>query len=182
MKCRRCKAIITPAAMGRPRRFCSTRCRVASWRRRRPVYFTSESCEWSTPPDLFVRLDARFGFTLDVCATHANAKCSRFYTKADNGLDQPWTGRVWCNPPYGKGVGLWVKKAWESVQSGEAEVVVVLIFARTDTWWWHDWAVRGEIEFLRGRLRFGGVANSAPFPSALVVFRNKETVTKPVVD
>jgi site-specific DNA-methyltransferase (adenine-specific) len=66
------------------------------------VHFSSASCEWSTPPELFADLDREFGFTLDVCATADNAKCSHFYSRAEDGLRQPWTGRVWCNPPYGR--------------------------------------------------------------------------------
>jgi site-specific DNA-methyltransferase (adenine-specific) len=141
-------------------------------RRRRSVHFRSDSCEWSTPQDFFAEQDALFGFTLDVCATPANTKCERFFTREQDGLLQPWTGRVWCNPPYGAGVGRWLERAWQAVTSGEAEVVVCLVPARTDTTWWHTWATRAEVEFLRGRLRFGGGETSAPFPSALLVFRN----------
>jgi phage N-6-adenine-methyltransferase len=136
------------------------------------VHFSSASCEWSTPPDLFAELDREFAFTLDACASADNAKCAQFFSRRDNGLAQPWTGRVWMNPPYGRTIGLWLRKAWEAVQSGEAEVIVCLVPARVDTAWWHDYCARGEVSFLRGRLRFGGADSSAPFPSALVVFRN----------
>jgi site-specific DNA-methyltransferase (adenine-specific) len=147
-------------------------------RRRRSVHFRSDSCEWSTPQHYFDALDARHHFTLDVCATAENAKCAAYFTRADDGLAQRWTGRVWCNPPYGRAIGLWLRKAWESVESGDAELVVLLVPARVDTAWWHDYAARGEVEFLRGRLRFGGAESGAPFGSALVVFRNGEGVTK----
>jgi DNA polymerase-1 len=137
-----------------------------------PVHFLSQSCEWATPQDLFDALSARFGpFTLDACATADNAKCAAYFTRSDDGLSQPWTGRVWCNPPYGRGIGLWLKKALESVRDRSAELVVCLVPARTDTKWWHDYAAEGEVEFLKGRIHFNGAASGAPFPSALVVFR-----------
>jgi phage N-6-adenine-methyltransferase len=116
---------------------------------------------------------------LDVCATPENAKCPAYYTRADDGLSRPWTGRVWCNPPYGRGIAAWVRRAAEAAESGEADVVVCLVPSRTDTRWWHDWATRGEVEFIPGRIRFGGHDNSAPFPSVLLVFRNAGSVTKP---
>jgi phage N-6-adenine-methyltransferase len=152
----------------------SPACRQAAYRQRGrlSVHFSSASDEWSTPPELFAELDQEFNFTLDACATPENAHCVRYFTREDNGLAQRWTGRVWCNPPYGRAIGLWMRKAWESVQTGEAEVVVCLVPARSDTSWWHEYAVRGEVRFLRGRLRFGGAKSSAPFPSAVVVFRN----------
>jgi phage N-6-adenine-methyltransferase len=143
-------------------------------RRKRSVHFRSDSCEWSTPPEFFDQVNAQFGFTLDACATPENPRCEHFYTRQQDGLAQRWQGRVWCNPPYGAGVGRRLEKAWQSVSSGEAEVVVCLVPARTDTAWGHDWATRAEIEFLRGRLRFGGKDSSAPFPSALLVFRNAQ--------
>jgi phage N-6-adenine-methyltransferase len=126
---------------------------------------------------LFDRLHARFGFTLDVCATPDNAKCARYFTRADDGLAQTWSGRIWCNPPYGRQVGAWMRKAWEAAQS-TAQLVVCLVPARTDTAWWHQYAMRGEIEFLPGRLRFGEATSGAPFPSAIVVFRDVPSVTK----
>jgi hypothetical protein len=72
------------------------------------------------------------------------------------------------NPPYGRDIGKWMKKASESDAT-----VVCLVPARTDTKWWHDYAMKGEITFIRGRLKFGNAVNSAPFPSAVVVFRGK---------
>jgi phage N-6-adenine-methyltransferase len=129
---------------------------------------------------VFRALSARYGpFDLDVCATAENAKCERYFTRDDDGLAQTWTGRVWMNPPYGRAVPNWMGKAWESSQT-TAEIVVCLVPARTDTAWWHEFAVQGEIEFLRGRLKFGSLTNSAPFPSAVVVFRNARAVTKPL--
>lgn len=135
----------------------------------RAVYASSATDKWETPKDLFDRLDAVHHFTLDVCADVANAKCDKFYTKEQNGLTQTWDGVVWMNPPYGKTISMWMRKAYEVAKRGEA-TVVCLVPARTDTAWWHDYAMRGQIEFIRGRLRFGGSKSNAPFPSAIVVF------------
>src|SRR5262249_37607627 len=158
---------------GRRRTFCSAACKQAAYRARcrRPVHFSTGNCEWATPPDLFARLAAEFGpFDLDACATADNAKCARYFTRADDGLAQPWLGRVWCNAPYGRTIGLWLRKARQAAESGEADLVVCLVPARTDTRWWHEHAARGECRFLPGRVRFGGGEHSAPFPSAVVVF------------
>ena len=153
-------------------RFCSARCRVA-WnrkRKRRSVHFRSDSCEWATPQETFDELHREFGFDLDVCATAENAKCERFYTKADNGLQQPWAGVCWMNPPYGRGIGQWIRKAHTAALDGAT--VVCLVPARTDTAWWQDYCANAaDVRFLRGRLKFGGCKNSAPFPSAVVVFQ-----------
>src|SRR5215207_223852 len=173
-----CRAPIAAASTGRPRRYCSDRCRVTAWRKRHPkpprlaVHFSSKTVEWPTPQDFFDQMSAEFGpFDLDPCATPENAKCARYFTRADDGLAQPWSGRVFLNPPYGRDIGRWMAKAWESVQAN-AELVVCLVPARTDTAWWHEWAERGEVRFLRGRLRFGDASTGAPFPSVVIVFRN----------
>lgn len=132
------------------------------------VHFSSASDDWSTPQDLFDKLNKAFGFTLDVCASRENAKCPYYYGKEQDGLAQPWAGRCWMNPPYGRTIGLWVRKAYESAQAGA--LVVCLLPARTDTRWWHDYVVKGDVHYLRGRLKFGNASASAPFPSALVLF------------
>ena len=132
------------------------------------VHFSSATDLWATPQDLFDKLHAQYDFELDVCATPENAKCRRFFTVADDGLAQIWSGRCWMNPPYGRMIGAWMAKAFRSASAGS--LVVCLVPARTDTAWWHDYAMKGRIEFLRGRLKFGGHKNSAPFPSAIVVF------------
>jgi phage N-6-adenine-methyltransferase len=184
-KCARCKSPIARASTGRRRRYCSDACRVAAWRKRnrrlkttREVMGSSRTDEWPTDPEMFAELAAEFGpFTLDPCATHQNAKCPNYFTRDDDGLAQTWTGRVYMNPPYGRVLGEWIAKAWEASQT-TAEVVVCLVPARTDTRWWHDYAMRGEIRFLRGRLKFGSCTNPAPFPSAVVVFRNAAAETK----
>lgn len=133
------------------------------------VHFSSKTDLWATPQAFFDKYHDQFGFTLDVCALPENAKCDRYFTPADDGLAQPWTGVCWMNPPYGRGIGAWVRKAYESSQTGAT--VVCLLPARTDTKWWHDYCQRGQVEFIRGRLKFGDAKNSAPFPSAVVVFR-----------
>ncbi len=142
------------------------------------VHFSSKSDEWETPVHLWDELDKVFAFNLDVCATHENAKCHKYFTKKEDGLKQQWTGTVWMNPPYGREIGKWMKKAYESSQEpfmrGTAlmrTTVVCLVPARTDTKWWHDYAIKGEIKFIRGRLKFNGHKNSAPFPSAIVIFK-----------
>ena len=134
---------------------------------------SSRTEEWTTPRALFATLDATDGFTLDPCATPENATCASFYTKEDDGLAKPWYGHVFMNPPYGATIGRWMAKAWAESQRGA--LVVCLVPARVDTAWWHDYAARGEVEFLRGRLVFGPAASSAPFLSAVVVFRPPET-------
>lgn len=124
---------------------------------------------WETPQDLFDQLNQTYSFETDVCALPENAKCETYFTPETDGLSQEWTGACWMNPPYGREIGNWMKKAYESSKNGAT--VVCLVPARTDTAWWHDYAMNGEIEFIRGRLKFGNSKNSAPFPSAIVVFR-----------
>jgi phage N-6-adenine-methyltransferase len=139
--------------------------------------FTSQSDEWATPQDLFDALNAAFKFTLDPCATHQNAKCRRYFTRAKNGLKQPWFGRVFMNPPYGRSIGKWIKKAYEESRHN-AELVVCLLPSRTDTAWWHDYCMKGTLCFIRGRLKFGLGKNSAPFPSAIVIFCRQKITRK----
>jgi phage N-6-adenine-methyltransferase len=132
---------------------------------------SSKSDTWETPRALFAGLDAEFGFTLDVCALPGNAKCARYYTPEDDGLAQPWHGVAFCNPPYGRKLIHWIRKAAESARAGAT--VVCLFPARTDTSWFHDIIVpNAEVRFLRGRLYFGpGEDLRAPFPSAVAIFR-----------
>jgi len=134
------------------------------------VLFSSRSNEWETPQDFFDSLNAEFGFTLDVCASEENHKCQFYYTKDDDGLRQPWSGTVWCNPPYGRGIGKWVEKAAKADCT-----VVMLIPARTDTKWFHEFIYgKAEVRFVKGRLRFGGSKTDAPFPNMVVIFRKEE--------
>jgi len=133
------------------------------------VHYMSQRHDWATPQPLFDALNAEFGFTLDPCALPHNAKCAKFYTPEDDGLAQDWSGeRVFMNPPYGRAIKDWMRKAYESAQGGA--LVVCLVPARTDTAWWHDYAARGEVRFIRGRVKFGDGKQGAPFPSALVIF------------
>ena len=131
--------------------------------------FSSKTDLWATPQSFFVDLDSEFGFELDVCALPSNAKCERYFTPADDGLSQTWSGVCWMNPPYGKEIGLWMRKAYLSSRQGAT--VVCLVPARTDTRWWHDYAMRGQIRFIKGRLKFGDAKANAPFPSAVVIFQ-----------
>lgn len=141
--------------------------------------FTSNTPEWETPQDLFDELSKEFNFVLDVCATKDNAKCLNYIDKERDGLIQDWNwasggGWTWMNPPYGREIGAWVRKASESGK------VVALLPARTDTKWFHDYIYNSrytkkvkftEIRFLKGRLKFGNSKNSAPFPSMIVIFK-----------
>jgi site-specific DNA-methyltransferase (adenine-specific) len=135
--------------------------------------FTSNTNEWATPRAFFDALDAEFHFDLDPCATPQNAKCRKFFTAEQNGLDQDWGvgGRVFCNPPYGREIGRWVRKCWEESRKPNT-LVVMLIPARTDTSYFHDYIYgkAREIRFIRGRLHFNESPQGAPFPSMVVVF------------
>ena len=133
---------------------------------------SSATAEWPTPQSFFDEWAAKYPFTLDVCATPENAKCLSYYTEADDALAQEWRGVCWMNPPYGRQIKAWVRKAYESSLAGAT--VVCLLPARTDTAWWHDYAVKGEVTFIRGRLKFDNYKWNAPFPSAVVVFKPKE--------
>ena len=129
----------------------------------------SKRRDWETPQFLFDGLNAEFGFERDVCATAENAKCRDFFTPEDDALAQRWEGVCWMNPPYGREIARWMKKAFESARQGAT--VVCLVPARTDTRWWHRYAMRGEIRYLQGRLKFSRSGGRAPFPSAIVIFR-----------
>ena len=134
---------------------------------------SSASDEWCTPKYLFDELNREFMFTVDAASTHENALVDRHWTIREDGLAQSWDGeRVWCNPPYGRQISKWVKKASEAVGG----VVVMLIPARTDTAYWHDYVFpnASDIRFIRGRLHFSGSKAGAPFPSAIVVFGDKD--------
>jgi phage N-6-adenine-methyltransferase len=137
-----------------------------------PTLYSSRSAEWPTPKQFFRSLNLEFHFTLDPCATSENAKCRRYFTKAQNGLDQNWTThRVFCNPPYGRDIFNWARKCFEA--SREGALVVLLVPARTDTRWFHDWVYgkADQIRFIRGRLKFGDGSQSAPFPSLVAIYR-----------
>lgn len=149
--------------------------------RKMDVHFSSASSEWATPPDFFAKILAEFGpFDLDPAADASNAKAPRFYTRADDGLTKAWFGRVWCNPPYGRNLGEWVRRGYESTHLPHygigADIVVMLLPARPDTAAWHDFIFPyAEVRFIRGRLKFGAAKSSAPFPSAVVVFDRRRS-------
>lgn len=136
----------------------------------REVMFSSKSNEWETPQYLFDRLNKEFNFDLDPCATEENAKCSMFYTIKEDGLKQDWKGyTVFCNPPYGRELPKWIEKCYTESRKPNTEVVM-LIPARTDTKAFHEYILgKSEIRFIRGRLKFNGCKNGAPFPSMVIV-------------
>ena len=132
--------------------------------------FGSARDDWETPKELFEEWNKEFGFTVDVCASEANCKIKNYYSKEQNGLKQEWKGIAWCNPPYGREIGKWVKKASESKCT-----TVMLLPARTDTKWFHKYIYgKAEIRFLKGRIKFAGATENAPFPNMLVVFRGSD--------
>ncbi len=132
------------------------------------LMFSSKTDLWSTPQDLFDKYNNLYHFETDVCALPENAKCEKYYTPIVDGLKQEWKGVCWCNPPYGKDISKWIVKAVES-----SATVVMLLPARTDTKWFHNYCLKyGKIEFLKGRLKFGDSKTPAPFPSMIVVFEN----------
>jgi len=135
--------------------------------------FSSKSDEWGTPQDFFNELDKEFNFNLDPCADAKNAKCTTYFTKEIDGLKQDWQGcTVFCNPPYGRVIKDWVRKCYEESLKPNT-TVVMLIPARTDTTYFHDYIYHNakEIRFIRGRLKFGDSKNAAPFPSMVVIFK-----------
>ena len=139
---------------------------------------SSKSCEWATPQKFYEELNNEFVFDLDPCATIENHKCDTFYTKEINGLKRSWSGhRVFCNPPYGKEIGKWVEKAYKENLLNNV-FIVMLLPARTDTKWFHNWIYKksnAEIRFIKGRLKFNDGKQSAPFPSMIVIYGRKGT-------
>ena len=134
--------------------------------------FAGERTDWETPAGLFADLDAEFSFTLDVAATAENAKCPLYFTPEQDGLKQRWAGVCWCNPPYGREMPNWLRKA--ILEASRGVVTVCLIPARTNTGWFHDYCLRhGEVRFVRGRPKFVGNVHGLPQPLAIVVFGRK---------
>lgn len=140
------------------------------------VLFSSKSDEWATPQSVFDELDREFHFTIDAAASAENAKCDRYYSAEDSGLEKNWEGEsVFCNPPYSK-IKEWVEKAHDEGQKDNT-VVVLLVPARTDTRWFHDYIhYRAEVRFIKGRLCFSGSKTTAPFPSMIVIFRGANRI------
>ena len=141
------------------------------------VLFSSATDQWATPQAFYDELNKEFRFTLDPCADDFNHKCERYFTKEQDGLLQDWSGeRVFCNPPYGRETQHWVRKCFTETMKGMCPLAVMLIPARTDTRWFHDYIYKkAEIRFVKGRLKFGESSNSAPFPSMVVIFRQELT-------
>lgn len=133
---------------------------------------SSRNLDWATPQEWFDYLNLEFKFTLDPCSTDENAKCVRHYTPEEDGLAQPWADeRVFMNPPYGRELPKWMKKAYEESRDHGA-LVVCFVPARVDTEWWHRYAAKAtEIRFPVGRVRFAGAEGGAPFPVSIVIFR-----------
>jgi len=148
---------------------------IGAARTRNNGRYNGNGREWATPPEVFDPLQAEFGFTLDACATPQNAKLPRYFTEAEDGLFQSWQGhRVWLNPPYGREIYAWTRKARES--RNDAEIIVGLLPASTDLSWWHDDVLSGdaEVRYLRGRVRFltgGPYRASGFFASVVVIWR-----------
>ena len=140
------------------------------------IHFSSKSNEWATPQKFFDDLNDEFEFTLAPCANESNHKCDKYYTVAQNGLIQNWGGEiVFCNPPYGREVTEWVRKFFHEVYAGDCHCAVMLLPARTDTKWFHSYIYnKAEVRFIKGRLKFGGSKDAAPFPSMVVIFRSCE--------
>lgn len=125
------------------------------------VVFSSASDHWETPEDTYAALNAEFGFTFDPCPLNSES----------NGLSVRWEGNVFCNPPYSN-IGVFLRKGLCHLAQRHCAVAVFLLPSRTDTRWFHDYAIHAnEIRFLRGRLKFGGAKYNAPFPSMVVIFR-----------
>lgn len=138
--------------------------------------FTSNTEEWYTPQDFFESCaDEVGGFDLDPCATPENTKCEKFYTKEDDGLSKEWFGKVWVNHPYGRQISKWVEKCQR--ERVRCQIIYLLIPSRTDTKYFHEFIYNKEdveLRFIKGRLKFGGAKNSAPFPSLLAIFHNQK--------
>ena len=133
--------------------------------------FSSNKDDWETPDDLFAELHKEFCFDLDIASNVINHKCQVYFTKENSAFDNKWFGTVWCNPPYGREIGKWVKACHDYTG-----ISVMLLPARTDTKWFHNYIYKNpnaEIRFIKGRLKFVGASSSAPFPSMIVIFNNK---------
>ena len=137
------------------------------------LMFSSKTDQWATPQEFFDKLNDEFHFTLDPCADEFNHKCQKYFTEQQNGLIQDWSGEtVFCNPPYGRETKRWVQKCFSEVYSGDCPCAVMLVPARTDTRWFHQYIYKkAEVRFIKGRLKFGDSKNAAPFPSMVVVFK-----------
>lgn len=140
--------------------------------------FESNKQDWETPENLFETLNREFNFTLDVAASGNNKKCNKFISENEDAMKKTWGKNIcWLNPPYGKGykISAWVKKSYDESQNGST--VVMLIPARTNTNWFHDYCLKyGEVRFIKGRPKFVGAVHGLPQPLCFVIFRKKQTI------
>ena len=134
--------------------------------------FKSANQSWETPDNLFNKLNTEFNFTRDVCASFENKKCAQFWSEEDSCLDKEWDGVNWMNPPF-KDMKKFIKKAYDQRNNA---ITVCLIPARTNTKWWHEWCMKGEVMFICGRPKFKGNIHGLPQPLALVVFGRKQGI------
>jgi len=132
------------------------------------VHFMSQKLDWQTPDDVYGKLNAEFNFDFDPCP----------HNPTFDGLSIDWKESNFVNPPYGREIPRWIKKGYEEHLKGKT--VVFLIPSRTDTKWWHDYVMKAkEIRFIKGRLKFKGATNSAPFPSCIVIFKRRRWDERP---
>ena len=138
------------------------------------VHFSSKLHDWTTPKDFFEKYNNKYNFVIDAACESHNCLCDNGYC-IDNGIDglkQEWSkeqGYIWCNPPYGRAIKMWIEKAHNEYKKGAK--IVLLIPARTDTVAWHKFIFgTAKVDFIKGRLKFGGSKTNAPFPSAIVIF------------
>lgn len=133
------------------------------------ILFSSDRTDWETPLDLFIKLDQEFNFDVDLCANDKNHLCRTYFSEFNSCLDKEFYNKsIYCNPPYSRSMYKFIKKCYELSKNN---IVVMLLPCRTDTKWFHDFIYnKAEIRFIKGRLKFGGSKNSAPFPSMVVVY------------
>lgn len=138
------------------------------------LMFSSKKMDWETPQVLFEQLNRKFKFDLDACASDENHKIDNYFTEKDDALVQKWGGNVFVNPPYGRSIGDFIKKAYEEHLRDPNRFIVMLVPSRTDTRYWQDYVIdKSTIKYIRGRLKFevdGVATDAAPFPSALLVY------------
>jgi len=130
--------------------------------------FNTGRQDWETPDEIFIPLHKEFKFNLDVCATAKNKKVKNYLSRKVDALSKEWKGTCWMNPPFGQ-QGKWVKKAYQESKKGNT--IVCLLPARTNTCWWHDYAMKGEVRFIKGRPKFKGAKHGLPQPLAIVIFK-----------
>ena len=163
------KKIMNTPSTPTPSGLASPSCSASEHSRR--VQTASDDMAWETPENWFNYLNLEFKFTLDPCCVAETAKCKNYFTPDDDGLAKSWEDeRVFMNPPYGREIPKWMKKAHDEARDNGA-LVVCFVPARVDTEWWHRYATKGEVRFPKGRVKFVGAEASAPFPIAVVIFR-----------